>query len=374
VIYDSRTLMRPSRGLPLAIRVALHTILVGLFWGVAPHVSYAQATSQLPKAWNDAVNKLADEVAADVSPAPATLSVNNISGLEASYASAIEAAVRAQLQRHSFSLVAENSAAAQSSIRLQLSLSESAAEYVWVLQILSDPGERPSFPVMIVAAPKADFAEARAEAQSLSLEKRFVWKQAERFLDFALLKDASSGELTLLVLGTNRLITYKPAGSQWQLSRTSPIPQVTPPSRDPQGTIDLKEGKITLKGVRCVGDPDLAGVVQCKESTAGRVLRSPVVDIPGLPNSVGVGIEEKCRGEIVSLFTAEGDWTQSDSIRGYLSKGIPLPEVPSGNAVEFDGPVTVLHSGPEDSSARAIVHNLKTGEYEAYIVTATCGN
>jgi hypothetical protein len=366
--------MRPSRGLPLTIRVALYTILLGLFLSGPPRVSYAQATSQLPQAWNDAVNKLADKLSAAVSPGPATLSVNNISGLDASYASAIEAAVRAQLQRHSFSLVAENSAAAQSAIRLQLSLSESAAEYVWVLQILNDPSERAAFPVIIVAAPKADSADAGADQQTLSLEKRFVWKQADKILDFALLKDASTGELTLLVLGTNGLATYKPAGSEWQLSRTSPIPQATPPSRDPQGTIDLKEGKITLKGVRCVGDPDLAGVLQCKESTAGRVLRSPVVDIPGLPNSVGVSIEEKCRGEIVSLFTAEGDWTQNDSIRGCLSKGIPLPEVPSGNTVEFDGPVMVLHSGPEDNSVRAIVHNLKTGEYEAYRVTATCGN
>jgi hypothetical protein len=366
--------MRPSRGLPLAIRVALHTILIGLLWGLTSDVGYAQTPSTLPKSWSDSLAKLADEVAAAESPAAVTLSVNNISSLDASYAGAVEAAVREQLQRHSFSFAPANTLAAQSAIRLQLSLSESASEYVWVLQILNDPGEKAAFPVMIVAAPKADSAHVGTDEQSLSLEKRFVWKQAQRFLDFALQKDASSGEVTLLVLGTDRLTTYKPAGSQRQLSRTSPIPPVTPPSRDPQGTIDLKEGKITLKGFRCVGDPDLAGVLQCNASTAGRVLRSPVVKIPGLPNSVGVSIEEKCRGEIVSLYTAEGDWTQNDSIRGYLSRGIPLPEVPSGNAVEFDGPVMVLHSGPEDSSVRVIVHNLKTGEYEAYIVTATCGN
>jgi len=40
----------------------------------------------------------------------------------------------------------------------------------------------------------------------------------------------------------------------------------------------------------------------------------------------------------------------------------------------FEGPVMALHSDPEGSSARAVVHNLKTGEYEAYIVAASCGN
>jgi hypothetical protein len=374
VIYDSRTLMRPSCRIPLAIRIALYTILIGFFLGATSGVSHTQTTSTLPKSWNDAAAKLADEVAAAMSPTSVRLEVENISSLDDSNAGAIEAAVRTQLQRHSFSFAPENSAAAQSVVRLQLSLSESADEYVWVMQALNDPSDGAAVPVMIVAAPKVVSADAGAEAQSLSLEGRLVWKQAERFLDFALLKDPASGELTFLVLGTNRLTTYKLARSQWQASRTSPIPQATPPARDPQGTIDLKEGRISLRGFECVGDPDLAGILQCKGLQTPRVLRGPVVEIPGLPNSLGTSIPETCHSEFVLLFTAEGDWTQSDSIRGYLSKGTSLPVVPSGNPVEFDGPVVALHPEPEGSSARAVVHNLKSGEYEAYIVTAICGN
>jgi len=366
--------MRPSRGLPLGIRVALYTIVLGLFLSGAPRVSYAQAPSELPKSWNDSVARLADEVAAAMSPTVVKLDVENISSLDVSSAGAIEAAVRVQLQRHSFSFAAEDSAAAQSVARLQLSLSESAAEYVWVVQIINDQSDAAVAPVMIVAAPKADFADAAAGARTLSLEKRFVCKQAERFLDFALWKDATSGEVTLLVLGTNRLTTYKPAGSQWQLSRTSPIPQAAPPSRDPQGTINLAEGKITVKGFACVGDPDLGEGVRCSASKPIRSLDGPRIDIPGFPNSLGTDVKGSCRGDFVFLFTAEGDRTQSDSIRGRLTKGIPLPLVPSGNSLEFDGPVMALHPDPADGSARAVVHNLKTGEYEAYIVTATCGN
>jgi hypothetical protein len=36
--------------------------------------------------------------------------------------------------------------------------------------------------------------------------------------------------------------------------------------------------------------------------------------------------------------------------------------------------VLSVQADPETSTARAVVHNLKTGNYEAYIVTATCSH
>ncbi len=365
--------MQPSCRTPLAIRVAVFTILIGFFSAVPLRVSRAQTASTLPKSWNDAVDKLGDEVAAAMSPTAVALSVNNISSLDALYADAVEAAVRGQLQRHSFSIAPENTLAAQSAVPLQLTLSESADEYVLVIQISGDATEARPSPTMLASVSKSDFAEAESDQQSLSLEKRFVWRQRDRFLDFALLKSSTPGESTLLVLEAKRFAVYKILGEGWQLSRSTPIPQ-TAPSRNPEGTIDLTAGKISLKDLECVGDPNLAGVVECKPFRPARILRGPWVTIPGLPNSVGAGIEEKCRGEYISLFTAEGDWTKSDSIRAYLAKGFPLPVHPAGNTLEFDGPVVAMHTGPEGNSARAVVHNLKTGEYEAYVVTATCGN
>jgi hypothetical protein len=227
---------------------------------------------------------------------------------------------------------------------------------------------------MIVSVSKSDSTEAESRQQSLSLEKHFVVQQRDRFLDFALLNSTTSGESTLLILEAKRVAVYKSSGGAWQLSRSTPILRATTPSRDPEGAIDPKAGKVSLKDLECVGDPDLAGVLQCKASGPAHILPGPWAKIPGLPNSLGTTIAEKCRDEDVSLFSAEGDWTQSDSIRAYLAKGVPLPVHPSGNTLEFDGPVMALHADPEGTSARAVVHNLKTGEYEAYIVTATCGN
>jgi hypothetical protein len=365
--------MRPSRGRPLAILVALRTILVGLLAIVTPHVNYAQTTSTLPKTWNDALVKLADEVAAAMSPTDVKLDVESISSLDAVHVGAIDAALREQLQHHSFGFPAANSTAAQSAVPLQLTLSESATEYVWVVEVSNDSADTNSVPVMMVSVSKSAFTEAEPGEQSLSLEKRFVWKQRERFLDFALSTDSSSGGALLLVLDTKRLEIYKASGSGWQLLRSTPIPQMAALPRDSEGTISAKERKIWFKGFECVGDPDLTGAVQCKISPPSHNIVTRV-KIPGLPNSLGTLIYGECRGETLSAYTAEGDWTQTDSIQGYLISFNPVSAVAVGDAIQVRGPVISLQSERDASAVRVVIRSLKTGEYEAYIVTATCGN
>jgi len=319
------------------------------------------------------VAKLGDEVAAAMSPTAVALSVENISSLDASYVAAIGAELRRQLQHHSFALPAANSTAAQSAVPLRLTLSESAGEYVWVMQMPGDATDANLIPTMIVSISRSNFSEATPDQQSLSLEKRFVWQQPGRFLDFALLTSPASGESTLLVLEAKRVAVYKSSGGAWQLSRSTPILQTAIPSRDPEGSINAKAGKIWLKGLECVGDPNLAGAVQCKPSKLTHQLATSTI-MPRLPNGLGTLVHGECRGEPISLYGGEGDWTQTDSIQGYLIDLNRNSFVAVGNAMQTDGPVMSLQAEADASAGRAIVHNLKTGEYEAYIVTATCSN
>jgi hypothetical protein len=365
--------MRPSCRTLLNIRVAVFAILIGFFSGVAPRVGHAQTPSALPKSWNDAMAKLGDEVAAVMSPTSVAVNVQNISSLDASYAAAIGTALRGQLQHHSFALSAANSAAAQPAVPLLLTLSESVGEYLWVIQIPGDATDAKPSTTMIVSVSKSNFSEATRDQQSLSLEKRFVWQQPERFIDFALLKSAPPGESTLLVLESKRVAVYKSSGGAWQLSRSTPILQAATPSRDPEGSIDAKTGKISLKGLECAGEPDLAGVLQCKPSKPNPQLGTRA-KIPGLTNGVGALVHGECGGDAISLYTGEGDWTQTDSIQGYLINLSPISAVAVGDSLQTDGPVTSLQAEPDVSAVRAVVRNLKTGEYEAYIVTATCDN
>lgn len=366
--------MQSRLRLHLATRVALVSILLGSPVAAKPQSSADQATAALPKPWNDAVAQLADKIAASVSPAtPLTLEVKNISSLDASYTGAIENAFQSSLRGHSFNVVSSNPASAPTAIQLRLTLSESAASFIWVVEISGrSPDSNPNL-AAIVSVPRNDVTSDASDSQYLSLEKRFIWKQPENFLDFAVLKDSSSTEETLLVLEANRAALYKISNSHEELQRTIAIPEIAPRSRTPYGAINVKEKFVSVGELKCLATPDFDGTLDCT-SKVPRTLAGANAELPGRPDSLAANIPGSCRGEAISLFTGDGDWTQTDSIQGYLIKGLPAPMVLSGSPLQFDGPVIYLHPDPDVSSARAIVHNLKTGNYEAYIVTATCSH
>ena len=363
--------MRSRLRFHLATRAVVLTILLCFSIPALAQQNAQDASSSLPKAWTDAVSQLADKIAASTSPAtPVALDVRNISSLDESYASAVQSVLENELRRHSFRLVPAASATSESTTRLQLALSENADQYVWVVRVLDNSTDRKSNPETIVSVPKADFSNVEADGQFLSLEKRLIWQQPEKFLDFALARDSSSGNLSLLVLETNRFALYKMSDSRWNISHTNPIPQTWSPSRDLHGEIDLKKGSLSISDLKCVGAPDLAENLRCDIS-------KPTRDIGdryklSFPEGLGTILIGPCHDKIIFLFTGDGDWTQSDSIQGYLTKSVMLPVAASGSAVQFEGPVIYLQPDPDANSARAIVHNLKTGNYEAYIVTATC--
>jgi hypothetical protein len=365
--------MRLSLRLLPAARAALFTILFTVLFTATSQATQAQSAPALPRSWNDAVARLVDKIAAAMSPAQVQLDVESISSLDASYVGAVSAALRNQLQAHSFSVASPSSAATQSPVQLQLTLSESVAEYVWVIQVFNDSSNANPLPAMIVSVSKSDFSEAEPDEQSLTLAKQLVWAQPQKFLDFALMQAPSPEKSLLLVLEPTRLATYKRSGSGWQLSHTAAIPPAKVPSRNPDGRINLKQGDISLNGLDCVGDPDLAGVVGCKAAKPNSLIETRV-GISGLPNSLGILVQGECRGETISLYTGEGDWTQKDSIQGYLINLNSFSATTAGDAIQLNGPVVALGQEQDASAARAIVHNLKSGNYEGYIVTATCSH
>jgi hypothetical protein len=352
---------------------ALLGILLAILANISPYVTSAQSGAPLPKPWNDAVAQLGDKIAAVTSPStPVTFEAKNISSLDASAANAVELALEHELQRHSFRLASADSAVDQTAIQLRLTLSESADQFIWAVQILNNPTDPKSSSAAIVAVLKTDLATGETDEPSLSLEKRLVWKQPEKFLDFALLKSSASGDPELLILETTKLALYKMSGSQRQISRTNPIPQAASLSRDPQGKINLQDRYVLIADQKCIGDPDLSGNLHCGESKPYPAIID-YTSVPGLPATVTTPVFGTCgTNKMIFLATGVGDWTASDSIQGYLGAALHEPTVASGSPMDFEGPVMSLQSEPDTSAARTIIHNLKTGNYEAYIVTATC--
>ncbi|MHB8412297.1 MAG: hypothetical protein ACYDDI_10175 [Candidatus Acidiferrales bacterium] len=86
-------------------------------------------------------------------------------------------------------------------------------------------------------------------------------------------------------------------------------------------------------------------------------------DIAGMATNCGAGSQ--------LLVTGAGDWTVPDTIQAFEFPD-RQPVVVSGT-VNFSGPVTALWSAGDPSTAIAVSRNLKTGMYEAYSLTLSCG-
>ena len=334
----------------------------------------AQTQPSLPKSWDDAVKQLAGKVASAVSPSvPVELNFENSSALDAASAGAIESAMKSALESHSFHLVSPGAIAAKVPVRLAFTLSESVASYVWVVRMVSEAANVDSFSPAIVSVSKSDSFGNRSGSEYVSLEKRVIWKQPRQFLDFALLPNSSSADSELVVLEATRLAVYEMSGAEWQLSHTSAIPQTGLVSRNPSGEIDARSNSFRVAGSDCAGEPDLAGTIHCR-ATKTPEARVASDQNTGVQNGVGSTVTGVCPSQAIYLGSGDGDWTQADAVQAYRVDAISTAATPSGSPLPVPGPVLALHGEPDANSVRVVVHNLKTGDYEAYLVTATCSH
>jgi hypothetical protein len=341
---------------------------------VLAHAAEAQvaAANSLAPAWSDAVRALADRVAASVSPAhPAALTVKNISSISASDADALRAAIEAQLALHHFRFARTASAASAAETRIDVTLSESDSDYVWVAEIRAkgDAGDPDIAVVNVAKSPGA----SGAKTATLTLQKSLVWQQPAPFLDFRVAADPGNAGApqTLTVLESSKLAFYTQAGGQWQSDGVALIAHRSLWPRDVRGTLALGGATVaTISSVPCTGTAVSGGSIVCNGT--------PVNDdaptaIPGHDAGESITLAASCDNGSVVLASGTGDWTQPDALHGYV---VTKSQATVGGTLEFDGPVlAVAAGGASDStlSARAVVHNLKTGNYEGYLVTATCG-
>ncbi len=92
-------------------------------------------------------------------------------------------------------------------------------------------------------------------------------------------------------------------------------------------------------------------------------------EVDGWGSSVA-GIESSCGDQWQVLSTRPGDWTQNDSLAAFdIADG---KAVPTGEPIDFSGPILGLSTAPGGREAYAVVLNLSAGLYEAYSVTVAC--
>jgi hypothetical protein len=341
------------------LRASIISVILVLGGGSAR----AQTTTQLSSDWTKALGSLADKIAAVTKRGESlSLEVKNMSSLSAADVDGLHDVLVTDLARRNRPITKESPADAT----LQVTFSESADGYVWIAEILDGVKENVVMVSVIAPNQKASGPEA-----PLTLHRKIVWGQEARIVDFGILADGSSdGSSVLIILDVGKLSFYKSQDKDWKLAREITIEHARPPQRDIRGRIDLQAGKARLPDAECAGDFRHPESVTCTTVLAPadrEILRQPTT-IPGRSVEVYAVLAPVCDDRPPTLVTGQGDWTEPDSIQAYVRN----PENSASAKIQFLGPVLELWRNTDGKSARAVSRNLKTGTYEASIVSVSC--
>jgi len=371
--------------------------------------------------WDAPARELAEKIIGRAqSRSGLSLTVKNISSLPPARAAEVERALQTALRARGIGLVASE----QATVQARVTLSENVAGYLWVAEL----GHDDSWDVVMVQVPMS--APVEQVASTMALRRTLLWSQAEPILDALALGDGS-----LLVLGRDSLSLYRVQEKKWQLAGAAPVMRSRPWPRDLRGRLVIQpDGSLRayLPGAQCAGamQPQLSAL--CKESddpwplspevsaffssrrnfftgtvklarsaqagdlgpfysaamfpqgdrgfwivaftTGGARLINAQGQVVTSFNGWGsdlAGIASDCGSGWQVLATRAGESTLADSLAAY--EIVNREAVQATTPLEFSGPITAMWAAGDGRSATAIVHNLKTGSYEAFSVSAVCG-
>ncbi|HKV47992.1 MAG TPA: hypothetical protein VJN69_07875 [Candidatus Acidoferrales bacterium] len=327
--------------------------------------------SAAPAEWQGALRELSSQILKLLPPASkVSILVKNISSLPPDDLEALESALKAQLAVAGARLVTATGA----DTTIQLTVSQGVEGYVAVAEVTSNGNEQ----VAVVTLPHV--AKNASQTDGVLLDAKLIWQQPAQILDFALPAAPGFSQNILAVLEQKRLVFYsRDLTPQWQPVRALES-QSSVATRDWRGHIEVSQGDSSADarwlGNECKGDFLRPTSVACAASDhRDDAWISDDSSAPFVPASGGdaVSIALQCRFQPVALVTGGGDWTQPDFVQAYelRTSGSDAP-APSGSPINFGGPVMAIWPSGAPGIARAVVRNLQTGNYEAYVITATC--
>jgi hypothetical protein len=330
----------------------------------------AQAPTQIPAQWSNAVRTLADKIAADAgSPSALAMNLTDASSLSAADASAVYDGVLAVLRARRFSIVSPEPPGGRDT-RVQVTLSENAETYIWTAEIwlAAGPDKSTERQVAIVSTPRGANAAGNESLVAVTLNRKVIWTQAAKILDFAPLNEPQTTELA--ILEGERVVVYRADGGNWRLDRAVPLFH-SGVWRDMTGLIDPNTGNVSFFGAKCEGDVRHLEQLRC-QAGGNATVPAPVITTPyGAPRADTIAIGPACASVGPMLLGAgTGDWTQADDLRAYEQNS----QVHAIGQLDFTGPILVLRATADGKSARVVSRNLQTGMYEASIVSISCGN
>jgi hypothetical protein len=371
-------------------RFLLHfpAALIAICFVASPRAVVAQNSVPLPPPWNDAVTQLADKIASKISPLhPLSIETKNISDLSPAETAKVTAALETALKARSFRIAGLDAPGATPSttgdvqpppsqiMEIPFTVSQSVEGHVLIAELRSGVEPEVEKQILIVAAPPSLPGTGDQTTSTLTLDKRLIWQQPEKFLDFLPLSPGANGNPSLLaILEPERLVYHRAQDGKWALLQA--IPLVQPARRDLDGYFDVDQKHVILGRLVCTGELAQPETVKCSDDPARQDVSNAsrkTVAIPGAGEVLP--LDMACGHHAVALATAAGDYTSTDSIQGYESDdGRFNPSGASGAPIQTEGPIISMTQEPTPSSARVVVYNLGTKNYEGYIVTAVCNH
>jgi hypothetical protein len=341
----------------------LRAIIIPAFLTLVAWPSQAQSLVQISPEWNKALSLLASKIAAAAKPARTfSLDVRNISSLDAARVSSLRETLVEDLTGLGFSTTRKLPADAQ----LRLTLSESDDDYVWVAEIRRGD----THDVVMVSAARDSIKKTSAKEPPLTLQRKLVWEQDARILDFALLPAAADGPPILVVLEPDEIAFYDRRAEEWQLTREIAIAHARPLQRDLRGRINAQAGNAQLPDAQCAGDFRRPDTVTCTNGKDATLQSQPIV-VQGRSVEEYAVLSPACGRGSLTLITGSGDWTEPDFVEAYEGKNLADPV---SQQIQSSGAVLELWSDDDGKSVRVVSRNLQTGTYEASIVSVSCGD
>lgn len=414
----------PRRTFPRQLRSILFLALLA----GAASAGRAQTSGQLPQKWDESVRAIAEDIAAAASPARTiALEVKNISSLGAVDAAAIRRELESELGRRGIHF----GTAPSTDVSVQVTLSESAERYILVGEIRAGDDKK----IAVIDGPRAHDIP-RAATPSMTLQRNLLWVQPEPILDFASRAILGGLDTQRTVLRANGLEIYR--SSVRGNHGTMPFAPVSrmQASRDLRGRLtigDMAHVEIRLARELCVSEYFARGIPDCGEEpgdgwsfpdgseshfVAGRnyfggfpissdssktqpaFYGAATLSGDHASERIQTELDGKARlywnwgakseaffsgwGDDIAtiktgcdpgwqvIVTGTSDWTEPDRIQIYEIANHQATAI--GQPLEFPGPIVSLWPEEDGKSARVVSRNLKTGMYEASIVSATCGN
>ncbi|HWC98988.1 MAG TPA: hypothetical protein VG456_19645 [Candidatus Sulfopaludibacter sp.] len=311
-----------------------------------------------------------------------------------------------------------------SATTIRITLSQSPTQYMLVEEAQNGDDRR----VWIAAWKRS--GPVKMAGSGVALDRKLVWEQDEQILDVAFPGAA------MLVLSPSHITLFAKPNGAWEARQSLALATGKPLPHDPRGRLRLTASgfQAYLPGALCSGTVDPSLTLTCQPSDEPWVIESgsralllanfaaarnyfdgrivtqtgtrkqvaafysaaaaeeqgrplwltaqldgrvqilnaafdPVGALPGWGSDLA-GTSARCGGGSQILATRPGDGSEPDSVQAFTL--LERNPAPLAGPIAMTGPVTALWpNGP--TAILAVVRDLASGKYSAYVITVVCG-